>query len=155
MSVIYSNIRCEVDELGSAAALEIDTSVYSQAAVLRASYWFTDKYFLFLHRGSDSQFIRVELRSKVESTESQLKTALREFCNSLLDYQVRQDVIVETGAVRDALIQRAFSEGRGHIDPNLILSDESKLPDSETHYEIDEVNIGHLTGEDDEHDKSS
>lgn len=108
-------IECSSDDLGEYATICIDTRVFSVAAILKTAYWLTDIYFLYLFR--DNQYpaskLTVELRLKepVENTQS-LEIACREFGNHLLDQEVRQVVQTETAGLRDALVQKAFFEGR-------------------------------------------
>ena len=140
-------IRANSDELGTFALLEVDTSIYSQVAILRTAYWFTENFFLFLSPGPSEGTVYIELRSKGNPNDISLEKSLWEFCNSLLDHQVRQDVIQETGGIRDVIIRKAFSEGHKHADPNNLDSDESNIPTEEHDFKNDQLDVGHLTGQ--------
>lgn len=98
----------ETDQLGALASITVDPSVYETDTIFRAAYWFTDRYFVYLRRSADNQ-IRVELRAK-EGSGADLDRACAEFCNSLIDFRVRQMVAAETAGVREALVTKAFSE---------------------------------------------
>jgi len=99
----------ESDVLGNFAKASIDPAVYSEAAVFKIAYWMTDRFFLFLDKDQDGRWI-VELRNKPDN-QADLQAALSEFCNALIDFRLRDIVNAETGAIREALVRRAFMEG--------------------------------------------
>lgn len=99
----------ETDVLGDLAKARIDPAVYSEAAIFKTAYWMTDRFFLFLDKDQDGRWI-VELRNKPDS-QADLQQALSEFCNSLIDFRLRDIVNAETGGIREALVRRAFMEG--------------------------------------------
>ncbi len=97
----------EVDTLAPLARFLIDPTIYTDAAIFKAAYWFTGEFFVFLDRAPDGR-ISVELRPKADAD---MKTAASEFSNALIDARVRQIVLAETGGTRDELVQKAFQEG--------------------------------------------
>lgn len=115
----------EVDVLGSCAKASIDPAVYSEAAIFKAAYWATDRYYVFLDKEANGRWL-VEIRSKATS-ENDLQQALAEFCNSLIDFRLRDIVNVETGAIREALVRRAFMEGVPKPGLEGVISNESHL----------------------------
>ncbi len=137
----------EVDELGAVARVQVESSVYSRVAIFKTAYWFTDRFYVFLSRENESELVTIELRAKQELSDGDLEVACREFCNSLIDQQVRQDVIQETGEIRDMLLRKAFGEGREHGDPDLLIGNNSNIPSSAMNYQDDPLRIGKLTGE--------
>jgi len=142
-----TGVHFENDLLGDAASILVDTSMYTEADIFKAAYWYTDSYYLFLSRETkEDKYIRIEIRSKNKSESCQLANACREFCNQLIDYRVRRTVIAETSDIRDALLRKAFGEGHKHLDPDKFGSDESQIPESEESSLKDELNIGHPTG---------
>jgi His-Xaa-Ser system protein HxsD len=98
----------EIDALGDLGTVTIDPSVYSEQAIFRATYWLTDRHYIFLDR--EGERIRVELRAKAGST-SDLQEACAELCNALIDFRLRDIVAKETGAIREALVKQAFLQG--------------------------------------------
>lgn len=100
----------ETDSLGEYAQVLIDRQLYGDAAIFKAAYWFTDRFYVYLQSASDDRLI-LELRSKSLPQSHDLRAACAEFCNSLIDFRVRGIVLNETSAVRDALITKAFMEG--------------------------------------------
>jgi His-Xaa-Ser system protein HxsD len=118
--------RSGVDELGLFARIDLDLKVVSESAVLKAAYWCTDAWYVFLAKDRATGGICVELRSKVDASLSELKGACGEFANRVLDFEVRQRVHAETSAVRDTLIRKAFFEAKAAL-PRETLSDESRV----------------------------
>lgn len=100
----------ETDAFGDSARVQIDRQLYGDTAIFKTTYWFTDRYYVFLESTSDTH-LTVELRPKVSAQPTDIQSACAEFCNSLVDFRVRGMVLEETSAVRDALVTKAFLEG--------------------------------------------
>lgn len=115
------------DELGIFARVSVDPNVFSEVAILKTAYWFTDQYYLFLARNNKSGLLDVEFRLKQAESPEKLKIACGEFWNNLLDQEVRQKVLLETAPLRDTLLKKAFLEAKAPL-PSGIASDESHLP---------------------------
>ena len=113
-------ISIGADALGASADLDVDLTVYPLTAVLKTAYWFTDRFFLYLHRPEGVlDRVLVEIRSKERGVgRDALIEACSDFANGLVDQAVRQLVLAETSGVRDALVRKAFGEGRTHGDPD-------------------------------------
>lgn len=116
----------ELDVLGDFAVVNVDRSVYSDTAVFKTAYWFTDRFYVFLDRG-DRGCLRIELRSKAPLERSALQAALAEFCNAALDNRVREQVLKETSGVREALVLKAFSEGVPRSGLPGVISNEANI----------------------------
>jgi His-Xaa-Ser system protein HxsD len=84
-----------------------------EKAVSRAAYKFTDRCYLFLSR-SEPGWMKVTLGTKDE--KQNLASLLGEFCNELLDQQIREDLAKEAGPIRDLIVAQAFAEGN-LLDP--------------------------------------
>jgi His-Xaa-Ser system protein HxsD len=121
-----AGFRSGEDELGPFVQFDVDTSVYSETAVLKTAYWFTDSHYLFLSRLPRGTVLTVELRQKQGTSLADLQAAGGEFANRLLDAEVRQRVLAETSNVRDTLIRKAFFEAKAPL-PKGVLSDESRI----------------------------
>ena len=104
----YSGL--DSDLFGDFARVSIDRSLYSDDAIFKTSYWFTDSFYLYLDAPQHGR-VTVELRAKGPTTAEALERACSEFCNSLIDFRVRQIVLAETIPIREALILKAFAEG--------------------------------------------
>jgi len=109
-------INYSLDDLGEYATICIDTRVFSETAIMKTAYWLTEEYFIYLSRDTKdpASSLSAELRLKdpAPNTQKLLETACRKFGNHLIDQEVRQVVQTETAAFRDALVQKAFFEGR-------------------------------------------
>jgi His-Xaa-Ser system protein HxsD len=96
-------------------ALEIDTTVYELSAIFRACYLFTDRCYLFLARcDEDPRWLVIALSSK--SSEGDLSAAAGDFCNELVDQQLRETLTKETKPLREMIVAQAFAEGN-LLDP--------------------------------------
>jgi His-Xaa-Ser system protein HxsD len=129
------------DELGVYARVSIDPNIFSDTAIFKTAYWFTDQYYLFLSKQIDTGLLDVEFRLKDGTSIDNLKIACGEFCNNLLDQEIRQKVLKETMVVRDTLVKKAFFEAKAPL-PAKIISDESHLPSSMQSYQEDPVRAG-------------
>jgi len=116
----------ETDELGSFAVIRINRALYSDVAIFKTAYWFTDRFYLFLDTSEDGRIV-LELRAKNLSQPPDLQVGCAEFCNSLIDFRVRDIVLGETGSVRDALVAKAFMEGVPNPGLPGVQSDERHL----------------------------
>jgi len=135
--------RSGSDEFGVYAQASVDPVIFSETAILKTAYWFTDQYYLFLSKNKNTGLLDVEFRLKQGDDLDKLKVACGEFWNSLLDQEVRQKVITETSVVRDELIKKAFFDARAP-KPIGVVSDESHLPISGQSYIEDPVHAGRL-----------
>jgi His-Xaa-Ser system protein HxsD len=127
----------EVDS-ESSATIQLNPNIYSKEAILRASYWFTDiAYIRMPESPEDRLVVRVELKQAVPTLANPKPTGIREFvkefCNSLIDFELRRQVEAETASVRQLILAKAFSEsGVLESDPPGIVTDpvESAKPSS-------------------------
>ena len=129
------------DELGVFARVSVDPNVFSEVAILKTAYWFTDQHYLFLSKNKSSGLLDVEFRLKQGDAIEQLKTACGEFWNNLLDQEVRQKVLLETAPLRDTLLKKAFLEAKAPLPPG-IASEESHLPKAGQVFRDDPVGVG-------------
>lgn len=133
--------RCGSDELGVFAQTSVDPSVFSETAILKTAYWFTDEFFLFLAKNLGTGLLEVEFRLKEGDDTERLKAACGAFSNHLLDQEVRQKVLSETAAVRDALIKKAFFDARIEA-PSSTVCNEANRPVAGQSYLDDPVQAG-------------
>ncbi len=133
-----------VDDYGSYSVVDIDLSIYGEEAIFKTAYWLTDRFFLFLRRRGPGRLI-VEFRAKpptASTPAADLATAVGEFCNGLIDFKVRQQVIQETGTIRETLVSKAFSEGIPTPGLQGASSNERSLPTAADDYHSDPVGAG-------------
>ena len=131
------------DDLGSCVSVSLDTTVYDKAVVFKVAYWYTDRCYVFFAPGKGNNKLSVELRAmEADGPPGNLENLAREFCNRLIDQQVRDLVATETLGVRDALVKKAFFEGSLHLDPSVLRSNESAVPVDGQGYKEDPLDIG-------------
>ena len=135
------SVKSGEDEFGVYAQLGIDTNLFSETAILKTAYWFTDQYFLFFPENSSPSIFNVEVRPKDGGGKDSLLTACGEFSNRLLDQELRQRVIAETGEVRNTLVRKAFFEAKLTL-PAGVISSEENLPAESQSYLEDKTKIG-------------
>lgn len=94
--------------------LEFESQVYRLSAVKKAAYKFGDRFHAQVSLG-DGSTIRVLLQAKspLESPDH----VAGEFCNEVLDQELREQVAEETRPIRDLLLAQAFS-ATSLIDPH-------------------------------------
>src|SRR6185369_3735856 len=93
--------------------------------IFKTAYWLTDRFFVFLDRTEDGRWM-AEMRNKPGGSAN-LQDATSEFCNSLIEFRLRDIVNAETGAIREALVRRAFLEGVPKPGLEGAISNESRV----------------------------
>jgi His-Xaa-Ser system protein HxsD len=127
----------EVDSETS-ATVHLNPRVYGKEAILRACYWFTDVAYIHIPESPEDRLVvRVEMKQTVPTLANPKPTSVREFigefCNSLLDFELRRQIESETAPVRQLILAKAFSEsGVLESDPPGVVADpvESARPSS-------------------------
>jgi His-Xaa-Ser system protein HxsD len=89
--------------------------MYSRDALLRASYWFTDRaYIRFLEPSESHLTVQIELKHQQATLENprpiEIEELSREFLNSALDFELRRQIERETAQTRQIILAKAFSE---------------------------------------------
>ena len=113
-NAVEGGFRPEVNS-ESSAVIYLDTRIYSNEAALKASYWYTDvAYFKFSESPDHNLAIQINLKNIQPSLENpkpiSLENLIGEFCNSVLDFELRRQIDVETVSVRQLILAKAFSE---------------------------------------------
>ena len=98
------------------AVIYLDPRIYSREAILKASYWCTETAYIQISpASSDNKFvIRITLKQSAPTLSNpqpvKISELVGEYCNSILDFELRRQVSVETEAVRQLILAKAFSE---------------------------------------------
>lgn len=97
------------------ATIYLDARIYSKEAILRACYWYTNVAFIRIPESPDGRLaIRVKMKQQAPTLENPSPVAvtqfLDEFCNSVLDFELRRQVEAETAPVRQLILAKALSE---------------------------------------------
>ena len=87
--------------------LEINNNLYDVQAIINATYKFTNKCYIHNKPISDA-VIGVYFKAK-ENTIVSLEKIADEFCNELIDQQVRLNIEKECGSIRNEIVKKAFS----------------------------------------------
>jgi His-Xaa-Ser system protein HxsD len=87
-------------------SLDIDETIYDRLTVLRACYWYTEHCYVFVKRTAQG-VLTVQLRQKEGSNN--IQQIAGEFKNTLLDYELRRLIDLETGKIRELLVAKAVS----------------------------------------------
>ena len=121
----------ENPELQGVAGVEIDSSqaiirvqseIYGREAVLRSAYWLLDRAYILISR-HDRDLFEVRIRPKQPKPSLQhpnppsIDELAGEFCNELLENQLRREISVETQTVRELILAKAFAEAGVLEDP--------------------------------------
>lgn len=85
----------------------IDTKLYTEEAIFRACYLFTDRCFLFLQPGGPDKII-VRFRKREPLTV--LARIVGEFGNELVNQRLRVALAIETRPIRELIVAQAFAE---------------------------------------------
>jgi His-Xaa-Ser system protein HxsD len=98
---------------GESVALELDPTVYSVDAILKAAYKFTDRLYIYIGPVAETGHVRpVALISK--TSIGALSPLVGEFMNELVDQQLRCRLETEFGSIRNLIVSEAFADGPGN-----------------------------------------
>jgi His-Xaa-Ser system protein HxsD len=86
--------------------LEFDLAVYRLSAIKKAAYRFGDRFHVQLAGGQHDR-VQVVLIPKTDADDAEFWAG--EFCNEVLDQDLREVVAEETSAIRNLLLAQAFS----------------------------------------------
>jgi His-Xaa-Ser system protein HxsD len=90
----------------SETVIDLDATVYRLSAIKKAAYKFGDKCHVRVST-AESSHIRVELKAK--NTNEDMVRLSGDFCNEVLDQELREVVAEETATMRNLLLAQAFS----------------------------------------------
>ena len=88
------------------AVVVLDANVYRLSAVKKAAYKFGNKFHCLISTQDDAS-ISVVLKSKAQFDD--LEHLAGEFCNEVLDQDLRENIAEQTEALRNLLLAHAFS----------------------------------------------
>ena len=82
----------------------IDMALYAKESLAAASYKFTDRF--YVHQQTDGGNIVVVFESKDGNMVTEV--IVKQFCNELIDQQVRFNTNQQFGHIRDLIVEEAF-----------------------------------------------
>jgi His-Xaa-Ser system protein HxsD len=97
-----------VSVIPNGCSLRVDTSIYSLEAIKKTAYKFADRASVVINGNSDSS-VSVVFKFVGQAVKNDPEQVVADFCNELLDQDLREIVKKETGALRNAIIAHAFS----------------------------------------------
>lgn len=89
-------------------SLSLNTAIYSVEAIKKTAYKFADRASIIISPCSDST-LSVVFNFVGQNSKNDSKQVISDFCNELIDQDLREIVKRETGALRNVLIAHAFS----------------------------------------------
>lgn len=87
--------------------LEISRKIYDINAILKAAYKFTDT--CYVHVDSISEGILGVYFKARDRKDASLENIVNDFCNELIDQQIRVNLEKEYSSIRDQIVKKAFS----------------------------------------------
>lgn len=84
--------------------VDVDMSLYSKESLVAACYKFTDHF--YIHQLSKGDNVEVVFESKDGNTVTDI--VVKQFCNELIDQQVRYNTTLQFGYIRDLIVEEAF-----------------------------------------------
>lgn len=95
----------------SGIAIEVDSTIYSESALMRAAYKFSGQFHVLLSRDdARPQHVVVNVSPKATNASVDERVVRGEFFNELLDQQLREKLEAEFGAVRELILAQAFAD---------------------------------------------
>lgn len=82
----------------------VDLALYAKEAIVATCYKFTDNF--YVHQHTDGNTIVVVFESKDGNVVSE--ETVKQFCNELIDQQVRYNTNQLFGHIRDLIVEEAF-----------------------------------------------
>ena len=82
----------------------VDMALYAKEALVAAFYKFTDRF--HIHQQMDGGNVIVVFESKDGNAVSD--SIVKQFCNELIDQQVRYNTNQQFGHIRDLIVEEAF-----------------------------------------------
>lgn len=86
--------------------ITIDLNSYSEKAITATIYRYTDKFFVYQNTmPSDDKQVCVIFESKEGVLDENI---VKQFCNDLIDQQLREITTEKYGHIRDLIVEKAF-----------------------------------------------
>lgn len=84
----------------------IDLNLYSEKAITATIYRYTDKFFVYQQTApNDSKLVNVTFEAKDNTLD---ENVVKQFCNDLIDQQLREITTEKFGHIRDLIVEEAF-----------------------------------------------
>jgi len=101
-----SNIKFPVTQLENSAFLvDVDLSIYATEAVAAAVYKYTNKFYIH-QKTKENNLLEVVFESK--NNQIVTEKVVKQFCNDLIDQQVRYNTEMQFSHIRNLIVEEAF-----------------------------------------------
>jgi His-Xaa-Ser system protein HxsD len=102
------NHKPGISNVSEAHTLSLDLSIYSLEAIKKTAYKFADRASVIISPGPDST-VSLSFSFVGQNAGNDPKQIISDFCNELLDQDLREIVKKDTGVLRNLIIAHAFS----------------------------------------------
>lgn len=85
--------------------LRVDKSLYHKEAILSASYRFTNDFFVNVSSIEDQHYV-IQFTPKLPNADN--ITRVNEFCNELIDQELRLSLKESSQPIRELIVRKAF-----------------------------------------------
>lgn len=85
-------------------SVQVDLHLYAKESIMSSCYKFTDRF--YIHQQKDGEKINVVFESK--DCNDITEEIVKQFCNELIDQQVRYNMNQQFGHIRDLIVEEAF-----------------------------------------------
>ena len=100
-----SSLKFPVNEIDNDKfQVVVDVALYAKESLVAACYKFTDRF--YIHQQTVGNTIEVFFESKEGNTVT--ATIVKQFCNELIDQQIRYNTNLQFGHIRDLIVEEAF-----------------------------------------------
>ena len=84
--------------------VDVDSTLYAKEALVATCYKYTDRFYIYQQSNADSIVVIFESKDGNAVSENTVK----QFCNDLIDQQVRYNTNQQFGHIRDLIVEEAF-----------------------------------------------
>ena len=102
------DLKIPVVELGNGSfQVSVDMTFYSVDAITATSYKYTDRFYVHQQTSAENDKIATVI---LESKDGNVvdETVMKQYCNDLIDQQVRVITNKQFGHIRDLIVEEAF-----------------------------------------------
>lgn len=105
--------------------ISVPESFYSKEVILKALYWYGDKFSASIEFDETSRKFAIELRPNpsLEMNFEDLQLYESKLHRDLIDFSLRETINAETQSIREILLAKAFSNGEFDESPPGEVSD--------------------------------
>ena len=83
----------------------VDMALYAKEAIVAACYKFTDRFYVHQQTSENNVIVTFETKDGNDISD----VIVKQFCNELIDQQVRFNTNLQFGHIRDLIVEEAFN----------------------------------------------